>query len=322
MPKMTLPIDDMPARPLLTVVLIAGNRRERVQRMLRSILEQDVADQIVVIVYDRADQPARDLPELDRSNIIYEAVGRQSTLGPLQKRATLAATTEIIAFIEEHVVVPPGWARESLRLHAEGYAGVTGIFAPGNPQRHWARIIFSITYGSYMLSKEAGETVDLPGDNSSFVRSKLLPFENELEVLLNSDILLIRRLAAAGEKLYRAGDLTLKHWNETKFFAGWIALFYWNQMYICNRLAIEKWSVAHRVLRFLATPLSPFARALKSYRRAKKNGSDMKQFLADLPASFFFHVGSATGLAAGLLFGSQDSERKFADCETGAERAD
>jgi glycosyltransferase involved in cell wall biosynthesis len=312
----------MPAPPVLTVVLIAGNRRERVQRMLRSVLEQDIADQIVIIVYDRADRPARDLPELNRSNIVYEAVDRQSTLGPLQKRATLAATTDIIAFIEEHVVVPPGWARESLRLHAEGYTGVTGIFVPGNPQHRWARIAFSITYGNYMLPKQAGETIDLPGDNSTFVRSKLLKFEDELDVLLNSDILLIRRLAADGDKLYRAADLTLKHWNETEFFAGWVGLFYWNQMYICNRLAVEKWSLTHRVLRFLATPLSPFARSFKSYRRAKGNGSDMKQFLADLPVSFFLHVGSAFGLAAGLLLGYQNSEKKFADCETSAPRED
>ncbi len=105
-------INMMPAPPLLTVVLIAGNRRERAQRMLRSVLEQDIADQIVILVYDRADQPARDLRELNRSNIVYEPVDKQSTLGVLQKRATLAATTDIIAFVEEHVVVPPGWARE------------------------------------------------------------------------------------------------------------------------------------------------------------------------------------------------------------------
>jgi hypothetical protein len=149
----------MPTTPVLTVVLIIGNRRERVPRMLRSILEQDIADQIVIMVYDRADEPARDSPELNRSNIVYEAVDRRWTLGPLQKRAALAATTDIIAFTEEHVVVPPGWARESLRRHAEGYAGVTGIFTAGNPQYHWARIL-SITYGN-CASSQAGETTEI-----------------------------------------------------------------------------------------------------------------------------------------------------------------
>jgi hypothetical protein len=315
-------INIMPTTPVLTVVLIAGNRRERVQRMLRSVLDQDIADQIVIMVYDRADQPARDLPELNSSSIVYEKVDRRSTLGALQKRAVLAASTHIVAFIEEHVAVPPGWASESLRRHAEGYAGVTGIFVQGNPRHRWARIIFSVTYGGNMLPKEAGETTDLPGDNSSFIRSKILKFEDELEVLLNSDILLIHRLTATGEKLYRAGDLALQHWNETAFFDGWIGLFYWSQMYICNRLLIENWSRLHRVLRFLSTPLSPFVRTLKSYRRAKRNVSDMKQFLADLPAMFLLHVGSATGLAAGLLFGYQNSRQKFADCETNAQRGD
>jgi glycosyltransferase involved in cell wall biosynthesis len=312
----------MLANPLLTVILIAGNHRERVQRMLRSVLEQDIADQILIIVYDRADRPTRDLPELTGSNVVYEAVDRRATLGQLQKRGTLAATTDVIAFIEEHVVVPPGWARESLRRHAQGYAAVTGSFVSGNPYRPWTRIMFSITYGSYMLSTEAGETTDLPGDNSTFLRSKLLKFTDQLEVLLNSDILLIRKLAADGEKFYRAADLTLKHWNESALFDGWMALFYWNQMYICNRLAVESWSVTHRVLRFLATPLSPFVRTFKNYRRAKGNGSSMKQFFADLPVSFFLHVASGSGLAAGLLLGHQNSEANFADCETSAERWD
>lgn len=310
------------AAPLLTVVLIAGNYRERTQRMLRSVLEQDIADQIIIMVYDRADQPARDLPELNGPNIVYEAVGSRSRLGEIQKRATLAASTDIIAFIEEHVTVSPGWARESLRRHGEGYTGVTGIFAVGNPRHRWANILFSITYGSYMLSKEAGQTTEIPGDNSSFVRAKLLKFEDELDLLLDTDILVIRRLVAAGEKFYRAGSLTLKHWNEDRFLDGWIALFYWNQMYIRSRVIVEKWSLAHRILRFLSTPLSPFARTLKSYRHAKRNAANMKQFFAALPASFVFHIGSAAGMAAGLLFGYQDSRWKFADCETSAQRAD
>ena len=308
--------------PLLTVVSIAGARRERVQRMLRSILDQDIADQIVIIVYDRTENPKRDLPELNRTNVIYEPVDMKSTLGRLQKRAVLTASTDVIAFIEEHVVVPAGWARESLRLHGQGYAGVTGVFASGNPQHRFARIIFSITYGNWILSRQGGETTDIPGDNSTFIRSKLLKFEDELEVLLSTDILLIRRLVADGEKLYRAANLTLKHWNENLFLDGWIALLYWNQMYICNRLAIEKWSPWRRILRFLTIPLVPFVRAWKSYRRAKENAEDMRQFFSDLPQSFLLHAGSATGMAAGLLFGYQESVCRFTDCETNARRWD
>jgi hypothetical protein len=312
----------MPAPPLLTVILIAGNRREGVQRTLQSIFEQDIADQIVIMVFDRADQPARDLPELNRSNVLYEAVDRQSTLGRLQKRATLAASTDVVAFIEEHVVVPSGWARESLRLHAEGYAGVSGVFVAGNPRFRAARILFSITYGRYNLSEQTGEATDIPGDNSTFIRSKILKYTDELELLLGTDILLIRRLVADGERLYRAADLVLKHWNENTFSDGWMSLFYWNQMYICNLSTVERWSFVHRLLRLLSTPLAPFVRTFKSYRSAKRNAVDMKQFFADLPGSFFFHVGSAAGMATGLLFGYQNSEEKFTDCETSVQRWD
>ena len=308
--------------PLLTVLLIAGNVRERAQRTLRSILDQDIASQIVVMFYDRAQRPARDLPELNLPNVVYEVVDPRSNLGLLQKRAVFATSTEVIAFIEEHVLVPPGWARESLRLHAEGYAGVSGIFTAGNPRYRFSRILFSITYGSYMVSEQGGATIDIPGDNSSFIRSRIAKFEHELEPLLDSDTLLIRRLSAGGESLYRAANLTLTHWNENVFFDGWRALFLWNQMYICNCLTVDDWSLSRRVLRFLATPLVPFARALKSYRRARVNRADMKQFFAELPVSFLYHVASALGMAAGLLFGYLDSRRKFADCETNARRDD
>jgi hypothetical protein len=93
-------------------------------------------------------------------------------------------------------------------------------------------------------------------------------------------------------------------------------------MYICSRVIVEKWSLTHRVVRFMATPISPFARTLKGYRQAKRNAANMKQFFADLPAFFLLHVGSAAGMAAGLLFGYQDSRWKFADCETSARRSD
>jgi hypothetical protein len=233
----------MMKEPVLTVVLVTGNARERGQRALRSVLDQDGADQIVIFVYDRAYHPVRDLPEFSHPSVIYEAADRQSTLGQLQKQALFAAKTEIIAFIEEHVGLPPGWARETLRLHALGYTGVTGTFVPGNAHHHWARIGFLMTYGEYVFPSEGGETANIPADNASFIRSKLLKFEEDLELLFNTDVLLTRRLIAQGEKLYRAGNLSLKHSNESSLVSGWTSLFYWNQMYICNLVAVEKWAI-------------------------------------------------------------------------------
>ena len=312
----------MPANPLLTVVLIAGNNRQRAQRMLRSVLEQDIAEKIVIRVFDRSDKPARDLPELNQSNVVYEPVDKSTTLGQLRARATRTASTEIIAFIEEHVAVPSGWARESLRRHDEGYAAVSGILVPGNSHHRWARIVFSITYGSYALSRQGGEATEIPGANSSFIRSTLLKVWRRPGTLLGSDILLIRRLRANGERLYRAANLPLKHWNDIEFRDGWLALFYSGQIYICNRLTVERWSPVRRALRLAAMPLVPFVRVFRNYRHAGRNGADMKQFFADLPALLLFHAASAAGMAAGLLFGYQDSERKFADCETTAKSWD
>ena len=312
---------EMSSSPALTVVLVADNHRDRAQRMLRSVLEQDIADRIIIFVYDRAYEPTKDFAELNHPNVVYEAAGRKLTLGQLQKRATLSATTDIIAFIEEHVTVPPGWARETLRRHAEGYAGVTGSFIAGNPRHRFARILFSITYGTYILPQKSGVTRHMPGDNSSFIRTKLLKYGSEMEMLFNTDTLLIRRLLADGEKCYRAAELSLQHWNEHLFADGWRALFYWNQMYICNLVAMEKWTLLHRAARLLATPLVPFTRLWRSFRQAQRNRADVKQFIADAPISFAYHSASALGIANGLLFGFQDSELEFTDCETSRERA-
>ena len=290
--------------------------------MLRSVLQQDIADKIVIFVYDRAPQPAKDCTELNHPNVVYEAVNRRLTLGQLQEKATLTATTDVIAFIEEHVTVPPGWARESLLRHIEGYAGVTGNFIAGNPCQYFARILFSITYGTYILPQESGPTRHMPGDNSSFIRSKLLQYRQEMEMLFNNDTLLIRRLLADGEKCYRAAELNLVHWNEHLLADGWRALFYWNQMYICNLVAMEKWTGLHQVARLLATPLVPFVRLWKSFRQALRNRADMKQFISDAPIGFVYHSASALGIANGLLFGIQDSELEFTCCETGNPRAD
>jgi len=311
----------MPSNPALTVVLVVDKYRDRAQRLMRSVLDQDIADQINILVYDRANQIACDLPEFHAPNVIYEAVDRSVTLGQLQKRAILTNSSDVLAFIEEHSAVPLGWARESLRRHAEGYAGVTGSFVAGNPQHRTANVIFSITYGNYCLPHEPGETTQMPGDNSSFIRSKLLKYKDDLELLFNTDNLLMRRLIADGEKFYRL-ELSLRHWNEDRFWDGWIALFHWNQMYICNRVIMEKWTRPYQLLRFLSTPLVPFVRTFKGYRQAKQNGAAMKQFFADLPLAFLYHTGSALGMAAGLLLGYQDSELKFTDCETGTRRAD
>jgi hypothetical protein len=310
----------IPSNALLTVVLIAGNYRDRVQQALRSILNQDIIDQLAVVVYDRAYEPVRDLAEFAHPNVSYQAVDRETTLGQIQKQSVLQVETEFIGFIEEHVTVPPDWARESLRAHAKGYTGVTGIFIPGNPHYHWARIGFLTTYGQYVFPSGDGESVNIPADNSSFIRSKLLRLENDLELLFNTDVLLIRRLAEDGDKLYRVGHLSLAHSNERTLRGAWTSLFYWNQMYVCNLVVTQKWSFLYRALRLCSMPLAPLVRTWKGFAQARRNLADMKQFFRDVPSVFLLHVGSATGMAVGLVFGYQRSEWKFTDCETSALR--
>ena len=81
----------MSANVALTVVLVADEYRDRAQRMVCSVLEQDIADQIAIFVYDRANGAAKDFPELDHPSVVYERVDRKLTLGQLQKRAVLTA---------------------------------------------------------------------------------------------------------------------------------------------------------------------------------------------------------------------------------------
>jgi hypothetical protein len=308
--------------PALTVVLVVGNYRNRAQRALRSILEQDIADQIVVLFYDRADKPARDFPELNHPSVNYAAVDRNITLGELQKRGILAATTEIVGLIEEHVAVPPNWARESLRLHAKGYAGVTGVFVPGNEQHRVSKLSFLITYGSYILPQTSGETNHIPADNSTLVRSKVLRYQDDLTLLLDADTLLIRRMVADGEKVYASADIQIRHWSEASFLDACIALFYWNQTYIWTFVLLEKWSTMRRIARFLTSPLVAFVRSGKSYVQARRNGADMKQFFVDLPAIFAMHMASGIGIAAGLLLGYRNSQLQFTECETNIARVE
>ena len=308
--------------PAVTVVLVAGNYRDRAQRVLRSILAQDIADQILILFYDRADNPARDFSELDHPNVKYEAVDKNLSLGELQKRGILAATSEVVGFVEEHVAVPPNWARESLRLHAEGYAGVTGVFVPGNERHRVSRLAFMITYGGYILPQTSGETNHIPADNSTLVRSKVLRYKDDLAPLLNTDTLLIRRMVADGEKVYASANIRIRHWNEVRFLDVCIGLFYWNQMYISTRVVLEKWSAFRRMARLFASPLVAFVRSGKSYVRARRNGANMKQFFVDLPAIFILHMASGTGIATGLLFGDRDSRLKFTECETNMARVE
>ena len=308
--------------PAVTVILVVGNYRSRAQRALRSVLAQDIIDQILILFYDRADRPARDFPELNHPNVKYEAVDKKITLGELQKRGILAATSEIVGFVEEHVAVPPNWARESLRLHAEGYAGVTGVFVPGNRQHRVSNLSFSITYGSYILPQTSGETNHIPADNSTLVRSKVLRHKNDLALLLDTDTLLIRRMVADGEKIYASADIPIRHWNEIRFLDAWIGLFYWNQMYISTRIVLEKWSALRRMARLLTSPLVAFVRSGRSYAQARRNGADMKQFFVDLPAIFILHTASGAGAATGLLLGYGDSRLQFTECETNMARVD
>src|SRR6185295_2735830 len=105
----------------LSVVLVAGSRRERAQRVVDGVAAQTAIDDIELIIVDLAPEeiPRFKVPERLRS--VYVRRPGISGWGAARSAGVRAANGEVVAFIEDHCLPEPDWASILIEAHRNGW---------------------------------------------------------------------------------------------------------------------------------------------------------------------------------------------------------
>jgi len=301
---------------------MVDTQRERGEKCLQSILGQNIINDMEVLLLDFAPptmpllrtshHPAVRLVRLDY------AIG----FGGARGLAVRMARAPVVAFLEEHVVVRPGWAEAMLKAHNGGWAGVGPEVHNPTPGQGLSDLIFLTGYGDWAPPLKAGEGRLVPGQNSTFKRDVLLRYDSELDRLLEADILLQWRLRADGYKLYHEPKAQIDHWSEGHLRTLMFGFYLVMRNFASMRAEEYHWSPTRRALRLTLVPLGSFYRSARLlWGLARRGSADFWKALAGVWAVFGAHLGGAAGEAIGLLADVPSQDRRFLIYEMNANRA-
>ena len=326
--------------PDLSIVLVVGRRRNRAARALASLLAQLPDASLEVLLLDCAPPGAAPpLPGSDHPAVRQVPLPPATLFGAAKAAGVRLAVAPVVAFLEEHCEVAPGWAAALLAAHRGPWAGVgaevhetidaerlrpaasgrgPGLRQPpavGRPTSA-SRIVALMNYHPWLPPARRAEHDMLPGNNASFKRDLLLAYGDRLEGLLRAEIVLHTRLRRDGHRLLLEPDAKFAHLDDTRFASVCRSFYLFHRCYGPSRAREFGWTAARRLLYIAATPAIPLYFLVRlllvlARRRPRLLGAA----LAASPWMLGTQLAGATGQAAGLLFGIGDAEARFTDYE-------
>jgi hypothetical protein len=218
--------------PSLTVVVPSVNGAGDLLGCLAALSNQRSDVDLEVLVADRCGEPVR--AEVRRLypwvRILEAPVG--TTIPDLRALAFSQATAQSVAVIEDHVIVPPGWARALLDAQAGGDIVVGGAVENAAVDRvvDWAA--FLCEYSHCILPLPEGPASWLTGNNVVYPRELLARYqevigrgqwENRLHDAMRHDgVPLVCRpeIRVGHKKHYTVGEYLSQRYLYARSYAG------------------------------------------------------------------------------------------------------
>lgn len=303
-------------QPELSVILVVGERRDRVVPALASVLAQDVIERLEILLLDLGAGDPLPVPGSDHPAVRRIKLPPDTLFSSAKARAIRMASAPVVVFLEEHCRTHPGWAQALIEAHRGPWAGVGAEVHNGNPEVGLSRTIQVLNYLWWLPPAPRAEFDMLPGHNSSFKRDLLLAYGDELEELLRAEIVLHSRLRRDGHRLLLEPAAKFSHINESSLGSAFRGRFLFNRCYGPARAKAFGWSLGRRLFYAAALPVFPFYTLTRLLQYAvRRRPERLGRVIAGTPLLLAVQLASAAGHSLGLLFGTGDAEARFSRFE-------
>jgi len=215
-----------------------------------------------------------------------------------------ASRGEVVAVIEDHVLVPPDWARRIVSAYRQGEDVVGGSVSNAATRRvvDWAA--FLCEYSHLLPPLEAGPAETLTGNNTMYRRTLLQRYRIETRAGRWEDYL-HHALRRDGITLVCHPEIVVahkKHYTVTEYFK---QRYLYARSYAGQRVADASLaSKAYYAAASLALPPVLFVRIVSRVARKRRHRVEL---LKSLPLIALFSIGWAGGELTGTLMGPGNS---------------
>lgn len=220
------------SQPDLSVVVPSVNGWSDLSDCLAALALQRADCSLEVLVVERCGEEVRTASRREFPWATIIEVDRAATIPAMRARAYAAATGEFVAVIEDHVIVPPGWARQLLAAARESEQVVGGSVENAATKRlvDWAA--FLCEYSHCILPLPAGQAEWLTGNNVIYPRALLARYadvlgrggwENELHDAIKRDGIRLEcrpEIRVGHKKHYTVGEYLSQRYLYARSYAG------------------------------------------------------------------------------------------------------
>lgn len=294
--------------PLVSVVIASVNGLPAIEECLQALMDQEGEVPYEVVVVDCCDATTRETIRTfveqgpgERVRLL-EVEGRPS-IPRLRALGMAASRGRMIAILEDHCNVVPGWVEVVARAHAAGHRAVGGAVENGSRERlvDWA--VFFCEYARFMPPLTRGGVPEITGNNSVYEREVLEQLGPELEDEVWESFI-HQRIRELGVEFYCDPDLLVSHKKEFGFLYFISQRYHYSRSFAGMRLANAPWW--KRLAYAAATPALPPLLALRIGRTVWKKGHQ-KTLIKTAPILGIFLMIWAWGEAIGALRGPGNS---------------
>ena len=288
----------------LSVIIPSVNSYDDLDGCLRA-LETRQGAALEIIVVDRLGEHVRHFVRREHPGVIVIPVAQDQSIPQMRAMGIRRASAPATAVIEDHVIVPDGWARAMLdALDAEGdQTGAVGgpvDNAATHSRVDWAA--FLCEYSSTLPPLPAGPAEWLPGNNVVYPTAILrevdgVLYQEEWEGALHDAI------GATGKALIMRPEIVVGHKMHYTMGLYLSQRFLYSRSYAGARgagMPLPKRLVAGAAALLVLPPLM-FVRTISRVRRKPPYNAHLP---VSLPALVPFCISWGLGEAAGFWFGS------------------
>ncbi len=292
------------APPRLSVVVPSVNGWPILSECLAALAVAGSEEPLEVLVADRLGENLRAEVRRHFPEIRLLPAPATASIPALRAAAFEAATAEAVAVIEDHVLVPPDWAKSLLAALADGAEVVGGSVENAATETivDWAA--FLCEYSQLLAPLPAGEVANLTGNNTVYRRELLLRYrrvwqaggwENTLHDAMRGDgvVLTQRPEIVVGHRMhYTVGLYLSQRYLYARSYAGTRLL---------GAPALRRFGVG------LAAFLLPLVLLARVVRTVWSKGRHRKELTLSLPLLALFVTAWGAGEVVGYWFGPGDA---------------
>jgi Glycosyl transferase family 2 len=290
--------------PELSVVVPSVNGWGDLEGALAALEAERGSARLEVLVVDRLGEDLRQQVRrrFPAARVLAAAPG--TTIPAMRAMAFEAASGDSVAVIEDHVRVPPGWARAMLAARARGEEVVGGAVENAATEKPVDWAAFLCEYSQLIPPLASGAVDGLTGHNTVYSRARLLQYaeawragrwENHLHDAMRRD----------GVRLYQHPEIVVghkKHYTVGEYLS---QRYLYARSYAGSRVAgAPVWKrVAYGFAAFLLPPLL-YRRVVGTVWGKRRH---RRELLRSLPLLAMFVSAWGAGELVGYWFGPGDA---------------